>query len=75
MATLTVHLRGMSGSVDLEIPSESATAADVRAQAGLGENVGLAIGGERVSRDAEGDTPVSPGATVTTLPPEVKAGA
>ena len=75
MATLTVHLRGMSGSIDLEIPSESATAADVRAQAGLGENVGLAVGGERISRDAESSTPIAPEATVTTLPPEVKAGA
>jgi len=74
MSTVTVHLRGMSGTLDLEVP-ESATAADVRAEAGISENLGFAIGGQRVDREQEASTPVAADQTYTTLPPEVKAGA
>lgn len=71
--TLTVHLRGMSGTVDLELP-EGASVADARDAGDVGDNVAFAQGGQRIERDQEGSTPVTDGQTLTSLPPEVKAG-
>ena len=73
MSTITVHLRGMSGSLDLEVP-EGATLADVRDQAGVDSDSAFAVGGQRVDSAAEAQTPVTSEATITSLPPEVKAG-
>lgn len=69
--TITLNLVGLTGRVELEIP-EGASLADTREQQAIPANVGFAAGGSRVVDEA-GYVPQD-GETVSTLPPEVKAG-
>lgn len=71
MSTITLNLSGLSGSVSVEIP-EGATLADAREAASIPASVGFAAGGSRVSDESSYQP--SDNETVTTLPPEVKAG-
>lgn len=73
MASITVNLRGLSGSLELEVPSGS-TVADVRAAAA--EN-GSDIDGLTVRADGQtvgDDTPVRDEQILVTTPAEAKHG-
>lgn len=69
---LTFRFSGMSGTVSVEAPSDSSVA-DVRAAGNISDNLGIAVEGQRVAAADEANTPAQP--LMTTLPPEVKAGA